>query len=79
MAGCNTYKSDEFSVSGEITSIDGNKGYVYLDHSTKIKYEDFKQLKVGQTVKFILYSISKDDGWIYDKIKVKTVEILENP
>ncbi|UVI29698.1 hypothetical protein [Paenibacillus spongiae] len=80
ISGCNNYKSNDFTVSGKITSIDENNGYVYLDNRSRvIKYKDYNELKVGQSVKFVLYSTLEDDAWVIEKIKVKSVEILDTP
>lgn len=78
ISGCNNYKSSDFTISGKITSIDENKGYVYLNESTEIKYKDYNKLKVGQSVKFVLYSTLEDDVWVTEKIKVKSVEIVDS-
>jgi hypothetical protein len=79
ISGCSPYKGEEFTISGIVTSIDENKGYVYIDEGTEINYNDYKKLKIGQSVKFVLYSTYEDDVWITEKIKVKSVEIQNTP
>lgn len=74
ISGCSGSNGEEFIISGKISSIDKENSYIYVDDHAPIKYEDYENLKVGQTIKFVLYSTSKDDVWDPEKIKVKSVE-----
>lgn len=74
LTGCNSFKGDEFTISGKVTAIDAKKHYVYVDNQGPIKYKDYNELEIGQQVTFVLYSISKDDVWDPKFIKIKSFE-----
>jgi len=74
---CNNYKSEEFIVEGNITSIDKENNYIYVSDQGPIIYRDHDKLKFGQKIKLELYSTSSEDIWDPKKIKIKSVEIID--